>query len=272
MTCPGSYHHHNMTVIMEMMATFWSCPPPHPWALLPVCDVMLWQWWWWHHRAHATMVVRATTMSACPGLCHHHCEMMTTTTTTAWQHHLCHRNNNNNNTMSLPPPPHPHINNNNNNDAMSPPPPSCPHVNEDNKTYPTPYHHHSATTPPAQWQWQWQHCHGAHATAVAWATMMMTICLRSCHPPETIQKASQLLRSSTRQHKPLTRVRVGLSPLWRWNSKRIRLGLPVDSLVFIYWHRVCTCLYWIYQYCLGQVIVEINNMMQLHGGGKMKEA
>ena len=28
--------------------------------------------------------------------------------------------------------------------------------------------------------------------------------------------------------------------------------MPVDSLVFIYYHTVCTCWYWIYRYCLGQ--------------------
>ena len=65
-------------------------------------------------------------------------------------------------------------------------------------------------------------------------------------------KASQCLRLSTRWLKPLTSERVGMSLLWRWNSKRIRLGMPVNSLDLIYYHNVCTCLYQIYQYCLGQ--------------------
>ena len=47
MMCPGLYHHHNVTVTMATMMTFWSCPPLYPWALLPVYDVMWW-WWWWH--------------------------------------------------------------------------------------------------------------------------------------------------------------------------------------------------------------------------------
>ena len=64
--CPRLYHYHN--AIAMTMTTFWSCPPPHPWALLTVYDTtsqqQQWQhalghaitiakwWWWWHHPCH----------------------------------------------------------------------------------------------------------------------------------------------------------------------------------------------------------------------------
>ena len=55
------------------------------------------------------------------------------------------------------------------------------------------------------------------------------------------------------------------------NSKRIRLGMPVNSLVF---YILSYCIYMLVlnlpiQFRAG--IVEINNMMQLHGGGRMEE-
>ena len=42
-TCPRSCHHHNTTATMEMMATFWSCPPLHLQVGPPPylqCDIM----------------------------------------------------------------------------------------------------------------------------------------------------------------------------------------------------------------------------------------
>ena len=39
-TCPSSYHHHNMTAMMATTTRFWSCPPLHLQALLPVYNTM----------------------------------------------------------------------------------------------------------------------------------------------------------------------------------------------------------------------------------------
>ena len=50
---------------------------------------------------------------------------------------------------------------------------------------------------------------------------------------------------------PLGKWREGIESALEGNSKRIRLGMPVNSLAFIYYHTVCTRVYQIYQYCLG---------------------
>ena len=84
-------------------------------------------------------------------------------------------------------------------------------------------------------------------------------------------KSSQCIRLSNRWCRPLMEVWSLSSPLWRWNSKRIRLGLPVNSLTLIYYPTICTCLYWIYWYWLRRAYQDKNNMRQLHGGGRMEE-
>ena len=91
-----------------------------------------------------------------------------------------------------------------------------------------------------------------YTTAVTISFFHFILCLVFSAYVKQPKKGSQCLRLSTRLHKPLTKGWVEQVHFEGWNSKRIRLGLPVNSLDLIYWHRVCTCLYWIYQYCLGQ--------------------
>ena len=48
--------------------------------------------------------------------------------------------------------------------------------------------------------------------------------------------------------------------------------MPVDSLVFMYILSYCVYMFVLNLLILSRAgIVEINNMMQLHGGGRMKE-
>ena len=111
--------------------------------------------------------------------------------------------------------------------------------------------HHEACIPESWWEFSI-----AHATQVYnciplhfhnWWTPFEILYVKQP------KKASQCLRSFTRQHKLLTRVgELDWVRFEGWNFKRIRLGLPVDSLALIYHHRVCTYLYWIYWYSLGQ--------------------
>ena len=76
-------------------------------------------------------------------------------------------------------------------------------------------------------------------------------CWDSCSMWNT-SKAASTLGYLKRLLGPLGKWREGIGSALEGNSKRIRLGMPVNSLVFIYYHRVCTCLYQIYWYYLGQ--------------------
>ena len=67
------------------------------------------------------------------------------------------------------------------------------------------------------------------------------------------KKASQCLRSFTRQCKPLTRGWVDWVCFRGETPRESDWGCQsIPWLLYMYYHKVCTCLYQIYQYSLGQ--------------------
>ena len=139
--------------------------------------------------------------------------------------HHCSAICNNNNFQVMPPPP---WDNNDDDCDIDMSQASMPPPQQDDEDYDDDVGMPWVMPPPPQCKPQWLWCW--------WNT----------------SKAASTLGYLKRLLGPLGKWREGIESALEGNSKRIRLGMPVDSLAFIYYHTVCTCLYQIYQYCLGQ--------------------
>ena len=102
------------------------------------------------------------------------------------------------------------------------------------------------------------HFHAVHGYAATHMHITHVLCFSSILPLScscimwNTSKAASTLGYLKRLLGPLGKWREGIESALEGNSKRIRLGMPVNSLAFIYYHTVCTCVYQIYRYCLGQ--------------------